>query len=114
VRFFGPVQTGKRPTHRPFPSLPVPFPSPLPNQGSAGGGGRGAGGRGGGDSAMELSMSGSSLRTFGRCVTFLARVASELVLQAHPAKVRRPPPPLVASRPPHGVFPHLILTRSLL
>ncbi|TKV96157.1 hypothetical protein SEVIR_9G410900v4 [Setaria viridis] len=36
---------------------------------------------------MELSMSGSSLRTFGRCVTFLARVASELVLQAHPAKL---------------------------
>jgi hypothetical protein len=39
---------------------------------------------------MELSMSGGSLRTFGRCVTFLARVASELVLQAHPAKVRGP------------------------
>jgi len=39
---------------------------------------------------MELSMSGGSLRTFGRCVTFLARVASELVLQAHPAKVRSP------------------------
>ncbi|XP_066348834.1 uncharacterized protein [Miscanthus floridulus] len=36
---------------------------------------------------MELSMSGGSLRTFGRCVTFLARVASELVLQAHPAKL---------------------------
>ncbi|KAG2540836.1 cell cycle checkpoint control protein RAD9A-like isoform X2 [Panicum virgatum] len=36
---------------------------------------------------MELSMSGSSLRTFGRCVTFLARVASELVLQALPAKL---------------------------
>ncbi|KAF8728651.1 hypothetical protein HU200_017921 [Digitaria exilis] len=36
---------------------------------------------------MELSMSGSSLRTFGRCVNFLARVASELVLQAHPAKL---------------------------
>ncbi|CAL4914350.1 unnamed protein product [Urochloa decumbens] len=36
---------------------------------------------------MELSMSGNSLRTFGRCVTFLARVASELVLQAHPAKL---------------------------
>ncbi|WVZ56909.1 hypothetical protein U9M48_007375 [Paspalum notatum var. saurae] len=36
---------------------------------------------------MELSMSGSPLRTFGRCVTFLARVASELVLQAHPAKL---------------------------
>ncbi|XP_062211243.1 uncharacterized protein LOC133912496 isoform X2 [Phragmites australis] len=36
---------------------------------------------------MELSMSGGSLRTFARCVTCLARVGSELVLQAHPAKL---------------------------
>ncbi|KAL5210693.1 hypothetical protein ABZP36_006316 [Zizania latifolia] len=36
---------------------------------------------------MELSMSGGALRTFTRCVTCLARVGSELVLQAHPAKL---------------------------
>jgi hypothetical protein len=36
---------------------------------------------------MELSMSGGALRTFTRCVTCLARVGSDLVLQAHPAKV---------------------------
>ncbi|KAK3151602.1 hypothetical protein QOZ80_3AG0248010 [Eleusine coracana subsp. coracana] len=36
---------------------------------------------------MELSMSGSSLRTFGRCVTCLARTGSELVFQADPAKL---------------------------
>ncbi|EEC75240.1 uncharacterized protein [Oryza sativa Japonica Group] len=36
---------------------------------------------------MELSMSGGALRTFTRCVTCLARVGSDLVLQAHPAKL---------------------------
>ncbi|BAS84156.1 Os03g0345100, partial [Oryza sativa Japonica Group] len=37
--------------------------------------------------ALELSMSGGALRTFTRCVTCLARVGSDLVLQAHPAKL---------------------------
>uniref|UniRef100_A0A0D9VTX4 Cell cycle checkpoint control protein RAD9A n=1 Tax=Leersia perrieri TaxID=77586 RepID=A0A0D9VTX4_9ORYZ len=36
---------------------------------------------------MELSMSGGALRTFTRCATCLARVGSDLVLQAHPAKL---------------------------
>ncbi|KAL6648175.1 hypothetical protein ACP70R_012399 [Stipagrostis hirtigluma subsp. patula] len=36
---------------------------------------------------MELSMSGGALRTFARCVTCLARVGSEVALQAHPAKL---------------------------
>ncbi|KAL6902165.1 hypothetical protein ACP4OV_005041 [Aristida adscensionis] len=36
---------------------------------------------------MELSVSGTALRTFARCVTCLARLSSELVLQAHPAKL---------------------------
>ncbi|XP_040377536.1 cell cycle checkpoint control protein RAD9A isoform X2 [Oryza brachyantha] len=36
---------------------------------------------------MELSMSGGALRTFTRCVTCLARVGSDLVLQGHPAKL---------------------------
>ncbi|KAG8097300.1 hypothetical protein GUJ93_ZPchr0013g37509 [Zizania palustris] len=36
---------------------------------------------------MELSMSGGALRTFTRCVTCLARVGSDLVVQAHPAKL---------------------------
>ncbi|KAL5217976.1 hypothetical protein ABZP36_018660 [Zizania latifolia] len=36
---------------------------------------------------MELSMSGGALRTFTRCVTCLARVGSDLVLQARPAKL---------------------------
>ncbi|XP_078160677.1 uncharacterized protein LOC144556059 isoform X2 [Carex rostrata] len=36
---------------------------------------------------MELSMSGSALKTFNRCITCLARIGSELVLQASPSKL---------------------------
>ncbi|KAL6593860.1 hypothetical protein ACP70R_048761 [Stipagrostis hirtigluma subsp. patula] len=49
---------------------------------------------------MELSMSGGALRTFARCVTCLARVGSEVALQAHPAKVPPPRPLSSSPRPP--------------
>ena len=42
---------------------------------------------------MELSLGGNALKTFARCITCLARVGNELVIQASPSQVNSPPPP---------------------
>lgn len=42
---------------------------------------------GGGEEAMDFSLSGNALKTFARSVTCLARVGTELVLQASPSQV---------------------------
>lgn len=47
--------------------------------------------------AMELSLSGNALKTFNRSITCLARVGSELIVQASPSQASKSKEPIICN-----------------